>query len=225
MTNGLLSLGVLVAELVFVAIAFRLGRYYLATTIATNLILISSFGAKVISILGFTTNAGNIFYASVFIATHLLVEHHGKEWGYRMVWLGSGTIAFFIVMSQLSILLVGEPSSGAVNDAIAIAFRASPRVALASLMAYIFSQYFNVWLYDWLRQKAGGKLLWLRSGGAHLGGQLLDSVLFFSIAFFELLPLPVLISAILVGFSIKVIVGFSGIPLIYASYHIKEQRG
>ncbi|HEY4522349.1 MAG TPA: hypothetical protein VJH91_01785 [Candidatus Paceibacterota bacterium] len=60
--TALLDLGI-------VLVAYMLGREWLYVTIVVNLLLISILGAKLVSVFGFSTNSGNVFYAAVFFAT------------------------------------------------------------------------------------------------------------------------------------------------------------
>src|SRR5947208_832982 len=106
MTNELLFFIIAVLDLSFILIISRLGKSWLTTAVAVNILLISTFGAKLVMLFGYTTNVGNVFYACVFFATQLLVERHGLKEGYKSIWLGVSAIIFFILMSQLIIQTV-----------------------------------------------------------------------------------------------------------------------
>jgi len=224
MTNEALLLLSAIIEYAFVLIAFRLGKTWLYVFIVMNLALISVAGAKLISVFGLVTNAGNVFFAAVFVATHLLIEHYEKKDGYRTIWLGFFAILFFIIMTQLTLLLAGIVDSSPLESALRTIFGAAPRIAVASIAAYIVSQQVNVRIYASLKERSGGKNLWLRDGIAHIGGQFMDSIIFFSIAFYGLIPMAVLIQSISIGFAMKVIVGFLGTPAIYISRLIRSSQ-
>jgi uncharacterized integral membrane protein (TIGR00697 family) len=85
------------------------------------------------------------------------------------------------------------------------------------MVAYMFSQNLNVWLFDYLRQKTGKKALWFRALASSFAGQLVDSVLFFSIAFAYTVSGNQLLEAMAVGFAVKMVVSILGIPVLYAS--------
>ena len=210
-------------DLMFVLTCFALGRYWLQASIVVNLILISTFGAKLISVLGLVTNAGNVFYAAVFFAAHLLVEHYGKKEGLKSIWLGFGSLMFFVFIGQLTVRFIGLPQSDVSNQAMATLFQFVPRIATASILAYLASQLWNVWLYGFLYKKSAGKRLWFRDLSANVTGQLIDSVIFFSIAFLGVVPSNILLQTIVIGFAVKVLVGALGAPLLYASYFIKSK--
>ncbi len=210
-------------DLAFVLWMHHLGKEWLYASIVINLVLISIFGAKLISIFGFVTNSGNVFYASAFFATYLLVEHYGMRQGLKAVFMGVIFTPFFIVMSNLTANIAGMEQTGMINGSMHTLFTLVPRVALASLVAYVVAQSFNVLIYATLKERDGKKFLWRRSLVSVLGAQFLDSIIFFSIAFLGIVPLSVIAQAMIVGFAVKAIVGITSTPLLYLSYKIKSE--
>ena len=223
MSNEWLFFLSVLAEMSFVLVASRKGVDWLLGTIGINLIFVSIFGAKLITVFGLVTNAGNIFYACVFLATHFLLERHGRRAGFQTIWFGVGLVLFFFTMSQFATRFTGLALSQEVNSAISTLFSLSPRVTLASILAYIFAQYVNIFIYEWIKLRTKGKFLWLRSNVANIAGQLVDSLLFFSIAFFDL-PGPVLVQVILVGWAFKTFVVFLGTPFLYFDAYLDRKN-
>jgi queuosine precursor transporter len=216
-TNGLiLAVGVLL-DFMFILVVSRLGKAWLVAAIVLNIILISTFGAKLVTLFGFTTNTGNVFYAAVFFSTQLLVERYGRKEGYKSIWIGATSIIFFILMAQLTILTEGLPQTAGVNQAMETLFEAAPRIALASLLAYIFSQLVNINLYDYLKTKTRGTRPYLRLNISNIAGQLVDSVIFFTIAFYGSLSPVIFFQTLITGFILKVIVGVISTPFLYMS--------
>lgn len=197
MSNELLFIFSAVVDILFILFAARQGIEWLLATIPVNLILIAVFGAKLVTVFGFTTHASNVFYASVFVATHFLLERHGARTALKTVWCGTWSILFFVIMSQFAVQLVGHHLSDAANLAISSLFAFSVRITLASIVVYVCAQYVHISIYEWFRERTHGKHLWLRSNGANSIAQLVDSLLFFSVAFFDL-PGPLLIQATLI---------------------------
>ncbi len=206
-----------------VFIAARLGREWLLGTIAVNLILIGIFGAKLIPVFGLVTNVGNIFYACVFLATHFLIERYGKNAAWQSISLGASFVVFFTLMSQIAVNFSGSALSETINIAGTTFFSFSPRIIIASILAYAFAQYANIVLFLWIREKTNGKSLWLRTNGANIISQLIDSLLFFSIAFIDL-PGPLLVQAILTGWLLKSLVVLVGTPFLYADAHLARKK-
>jgi queuosine precursor transporter len=210
-------------SLVLVFVSARLGKSWLFSSIVLNLILVSIFGVKLVSVFGWVTNVGNIFYACVFLATYFLVEKYGKEVAIQTVWHGLYYIISFYLASYFIVSLDGLTENDQVNNAIKVIFLASPRIMLGSMLAYIFAQNVNVIIYDWLKKKFYDKFLFLRANVANILSQLFDSAIFFSIAFFDLSG-AILLQAILVGSAIKIAVVLLGTPLLYLDSYLNKRN-
>lgn len=208
-----------VVDLAFVLLAWRLGRGWVHVTIVANVILVSTFAAKLIPIFGLVTNVSNSFYAAIFIATDILTEHGGKREGYRSVWMGFVGLALFVFMSQGVLQFVPHSSSEAVSTAMETLFSGVPRIAAASFVAYAFAQSFDVWLFHYLRfETLWGRWLWMRNTASTITSQLLDSVVFFTLAFVGKVPFSTLLTIIFTGWLVKSLVALIDTPFIYLSY-------
>jgi uncharacterized integral membrane protein (TIGR00697 family) len=201
-------------DILFVLFASRRGLEWLFGTIIVNLILVGIFGSKIISVVGLTTNAGNVFYACVFLATHFLLENHGRRSGLKAIWYGASFMLFFMAMSQLSAQFIATAGGETANAAMLALFSPSVRLISASILGYVFAQSVNIFLYQWIGARYRGRHLWLRSNAANIVGQLVDSLLFFTIAFFDA-PGPLLVQMIIGGWVVKTFVVMLGTPFLY----------
>ncbi len=221
--NKILFLSAIIVDITFVFVAARLGRDWLMGIIITNLMLIGVFGVKLVSVLGLVTNVGNAFYACVFLATYFLIERYGRAAGMKTIWFGASFVIIFTVLSQLATRSEGSVLSSEINSTIQTLFSFSPRVFLASILAFVFAQYVNITLYEWVKARTHGKWPWLRGNFANGISQLLDSVLFFTIAFYDLPGLS-LVKAILAGWAIKVIVVCIGMPMLSLDQYLQRKK-
>lgn len=217
MTNELIFIVTTLVELVFIVLMMRLGKEGLFAFIVTNIILVSTFGSQLIEVFGLVTNAGNVFYASIFVAANILVERYGRAVGYRSIWIGFASLVLFVLMSQFVVRNLPIADNLAVSDVIQSLFGGVPRLALASMTAYLVAQNLNVWAFDRLRHKPKPLSLGVSNIASASTGQLVDSVIFFSIAFAGTLPLQGLAQAILVGFILKALIAIAGTPVLYMS--------
>ena len=64
----------------------------------------------------------------------------------------------------------------------------TPRIWLAGILAYGISQILNVTIFTWLK-RGGGRLLWLRSGVASVLSQIVDTLIFITVAFYGVFPI------------------------------------
>jgi uncharacterized integral membrane protein (TIGR00697 family) len=215
--NELIFFVTVVIELFFLLYMLRLGKQGVTAAIVVNIILVSCFGALLIQLFGLTTNAGNVFYATIFLATQIMVERFGRTAAFRSIWVGFSALVLFVLMTQYSIRLVGIPDNGTLAGSIQHTFSAVPRIAVASMCAYLVSQNLNIWLFAALRQKTGKPKLWMRALLGSGAGQLVDSILFFSIAFAGTMSNSALFQALFAGFIIKLFVALLGMPVLYMS--------
>jgi uncharacterized integral membrane protein (TIGR00697 family) len=159
----------------------------------------------------------------VFFATHLLLERRGREVGAKAVWCGAVFVLCFAVLSQIATQFHGLPVSDQVNGAIVSLFSFSLCIIFASILAYVFAQQVNISMYEWLKIRMRGRWLGVRSNIANAVGQLVDSLLFFSIAFFDL-PGPLLVQAIAAGWIVKMLVVFLGTPFLYLDAYLESRK-
>jgi uncharacterized integral membrane protein (TIGR00697 family) len=223
--NELIFFVTVVIEFFFLLYMLRLGKQGIMAVIVVNIILVSCFGALLIQLFGLTTNAGNVFYATIFLAAQIMVERFGRAVAFRSVWVGFSALVLFVLMTQYSIRLVGMPDNGTLANSMHQVFSAVPRIAIASMCAYLVSQNLNVWLFATLRQKTGKRQLWMRTLVSSGIGQLADSLLFFSIAFAGTIPNSQLVQALLAGFVIKLFMAFIGMPILYMSSAVARPVG
>ncbi|RJQ34802.1 VUT family protein [Candidatus Parcubacteria bacterium] len=212
-----------VLSTLFVYIAWRTGaeERLCYTTIAVFLILIASVGGKLVELLGHETNVGNIYYAALFLATYFIIERFGKRGGVRTLVIGAVIAVFFSALVQIAILYEGAESSAPLNAALTTVFASSLRVAFASLIAFLVSQSVNIFLYIYMKERAHGRYLWLRANATNLFAQIVDSTIFFLIAFWGVVAPENMFDILLTGIAIKVVYMMLAAPLLYLN---KEER-
>jgi uncharacterized integral membrane protein (TIGR00697 family) len=89
----------------------------------------------------------------------------------------------------------------------------TPRIWLGGILAYGISTLLNVPIFSKLKGREGSQLLWLRSAVASALSQIVDTLIFISVAFYGVFP----IGELLVGqMAAKVILSIILVPpLIY----------
>jgi len=213
--NELLLVMTAMVSALFVVGGWRLGKERLYSVMIVFLILITAVGGKIVTFFGHATNTGNIFYASVFLATYFIIERFGKREGVYSIWVGVAGVLFFSVFIRITVALIGVPDSTQISDALSVAFAPVSRLALASLCAYVISQTLNVYLYLYQKERTQGKYLWVRANASNAVAQVLDSVIFFTIAFWGTVSPANIWDILLTGFVIKVGFMFLASPLLY----------
>lgn len=180
-----LWLTTLMLDLAGTVILYRLfGRVGLQVAIATAIILANLQGPKLTIIFGLETSLGVIFYSSIFFATDVLSENHGKHEAARAVWMGFTVSVIVLVMMSLGLMYLPStnPKTAAfsqdIQDAFSTILNFSPRFVFGSLLAYLVSQRFDVWAFHKIKAWTGERWLWLRNNGSTLASQMLDTAIF-----------------------------------------------
>jgi len=170
---------------------------------------------------------GNVLYGSIFLATDLLSELYGKAEAKKGVWLGFYAMIFFLIMMQISLLFTPDPSDFSQPHLKAL-FTPMFRIVAGSLVAYLISQFHDVWAFLFWKKVTNGKHLWIRNNLSTLTSQLIDSVLFCSIAFLGIWPMNVWFQVLITTYIMKLFVAIIDTPFLYLGrmigkkYYIKQ---
>jgi hypothetical protein len=183
MTNELLWIGLLLTNFLIVILAYKLfGKTGLYVWTAVAVILANIQVMKTIQIFGLVTAMGNVIYSSLFLVTDIINENHSKKDAQRAVWIGFFVLIATTIIMQISIQFIPDESD-ILSEHITEIFSVLPRIAFASLIAYLISQSHDVWFFAKLKNKHKTRYLWLRNNLSTITSQLLDNTIFTLIAF------------------------------------------
>ncbi len=215
MTNELLWIGsiflVLSANLVLLRVFGRAGLY---GALVLSVIVCNIQVMKIVEIFGLTATLGNILYAGIFFATDLINELYGPSEARRAVWLGLAALLLTTLYLQIDLLYLPAPEDF-IHPALADLFGFFPRIAAASLAAYLVSQLHDVWAFQMWKRKTSGRHLWLRNNASTLVSQLIDTLVFSTIAFAGLFSAGVFVQLVVTTYLFKLIVAAADTPFIY----------
>jgi uncharacterized integral membrane protein (TIGR00697 family) len=161
------------------------GKYGLYAAVILGIVLGNLQGGKVSELeffgYSFTASMGAILYSGIYFATDVLNEKFGREEANRAVMLGF--VANIAVMITLLISVQFRPSeiTGSaleVHNAISTLAGYSPFFVIGSLIAYLVSQTFDVWIFHRIKVLTDGKYLWLRNNVSTITSQALDTFLY-----------------------------------------------
>lgn len=176
---------------------------------------------KNVNIFGTATTAGNVLYASTFLVTDILSEKYGKKDASKAVIYSFTILILWMIGTQL-ILLFTPNESDYINESLKVVFGLVPRMTLASLIGFIFSQNIDVFLYHFIWSKTGNskRWLWLRNNGSTLISQLIDTVIFVFIAFWGVYPKNIFFSILITTYVFKALVALLDTPFMYLARNI-----
>jgi uncharacterized integral membrane protein (TIGR00697 family) len=173
-------------------------------------------GNKQVALGPLAVEAGIFAFLLLVVTSSSVAELHGRATANRLVLLGFVPL---ITSVLLTLVVLALPPSRTMNPDVLTAFEtmmmATPRIWAGGIIAYGVSTFLNVTIFSRLKASEGRGLLWLRAGVASVLSQVVDTLIFITVAFYgvvgSIVPLiegqmiaKVVLSALLVP------------PLVYA---------
>lgn len=181
-------------------------RYYdlVMAAFVTVLLCANLIGAsKLASVFGFTFGAGVLFFPISYVFGDILTEVYGYARARKVVWAGFGALLFASLMS--AIVLAFPPADGWPHQAaFETVFGGTPRIALASLVAYFSGELTNSFVLAKMKVKTEGRFLWARTIGSTIAGEAVDSLIFYPLAFLGVWTTGQVLAVMLSNYLIKV---------------------
>ncbi|NDV27456.1 queuosine precursor transporter [Desulfovibrio sp. JC010] len=185
-----------------------------------SLVMAAVVSTKIINIFGFYAPAGVLAYSITFIVSDIISEIWGKERANEVIHCGFIALLTAIALSWAALYWTPAPFWHG-QEGFASVLASTPRIVLASLLAYLVSQTNDVRIFHLLRRMTGGKHLWLRNNLSTIVSQLIDSTIFVTVAFYGVMP----VTDIIIGqWVAKVAIAFLDTPLVYAGVSLLRQR-
>ena len=159
--------------------------------------------------------AGIFAFLLLVVTSSSVAELHGRPTANRLVLIGFVPL---IVSLLLSIVVLALPASPQMDPARLSAFETvmggTPRIWLGGITAYGISTFLNVTIFSRLKAREGAGLLWLRAGVASVLSQVVDTLIFITIAFYGVFPIGELLLGQMLA---KVVLSAVLVPpLVYA---------
>jgi len=183
---------------------------FVATLVTSNIIAV-----KLTALGPFTVPAAIVIFPLAYLFGDVLTEVWGYATARMVIWTG---FAANIVVVCFIAIAVAVPSSPAYpnSDAYSAILGMTPRIVIASLIAYLCGEFVNSFVLAKLKIATRGRFLWTRTIGSTLIGQGIDTVIFISVAFAGVLPFPVLRVVMRDQWILKVLYEVVATPLTYA---------
>lgn len=164
-----------------------------------------------------TVPAAVFAYAITFFASDCYTELYGKRAAQYLV---NVAFAMNFVLLGLVWLAIAAPifgNSPVAQEPFAQTLGASTGVVLGSLLAYLVSQNWDVIVFHRIREATEGKSLWLRNIVSTATSQLVDTVIFITVAFFVFqgLPVDVVLGLIVGQYLFKLLLVGLDTPFVY----------
>jgi uncharacterized integral membrane protein (TIGR00697 family) len=146
----------------------------------------SIFGFLGIPAVPMAFDGGTLLFPLAYVFGDVLTEVYGFRAGRRVIWAGFAALALASLIFFLLRLLPAdaaweEYAGSAAYDAI-LGGMSTGGIALASLLAYWVGEFSNSAILSRIKVLMKGRFLWVRTIGSTLVGELLDSLIFVTVA-------------------------------------------
>lgn len=195
----------------------RTYKYYdlVMAAFVTVLLCSNLIGAsKVTTIQGFTFGAGVFFFPISYIFGDILTEVYGYARARKVVWAGFGAMAFASLMASVVVNLPAATSYPH-QAALEAILGGTPRIALASLIAFFCGEFCNSYTLAKMKVWTDGRHLWSRTIGSTVVGELADSLIFYPLAFYGLWDNGTILQVLFANYLMKVLWEVVNTPLTY----------
>ena len=185
---------------------------FVTTLVISNIIA----GKQVAFTASLILPAAVILFPLTYILGDVLTEVYGYQRCRRVIWIGFGCNAVAVAAIAISGWL--RPAGfwdG--QDAYVRTLGSVPRIVAASFVAYLFGEFVNSYVLAKLKVVTAGRLLWLRTIGSTVVGQLVDSGVFITIAFLGVFPTGQVLRLIVAQWLFKVAYEAVATPVTYAA--------
>lgn len=196
---------------------------FVTTVFVTTLIISNIIAVKLVNIGGLFLPAAVILFPVAYIFGDILTEVYGYARARQVIWTGFICNLLAVAAIWIGGQLPAAPfwSAGAFNspESAQQAYQAilgfTPRLLLASFVAYLVGEFLNSFVLAKLKVRTEGRFLWLRTISSTIVGEGADSAIFITIAFSGIIPGSGLINAILSQWTFKVVYETLATPLTY----------
>lgn len=166
-------------------------------------LLISNIASTKIVKLGyFSFDGGTLLFPLSYIFGDILTEVYGYKKARKVIWVGFFS-AGLMAITLMAVTALPAAEDWPYQEAFKNILGLTPRIVVASLIAYFSGEFSNSYIMAKLKIKTKGKYLWIRTISSTLVGEGIDTLLFIFIAFWGVLPTSLLIAVFISNYIFK----------------------
>ena len=176
-------------------------------------------------------DGGTLLFPLAYVIGSILTEVYGFRVARRVIWTGFGVLAltalFFFILRALPGEETWEIYAGTAAYEAILGGISTGGIVLASLCGYLVGKFFNSIVHSFVKVLMKGRLLWVRTIGSSVVGELLDSLIFVGIASLTgVFPWELFVSLVFTNYIIKLSIEVLLTPFVYLSVRaLKKAEG
>lgn len=200
------------------------GLYPYLMAAFVGLLLISNIGAvKLIEFGPIITDGGVFLFPLVYIVGDVLSEVYGFKAARKAIYTGFALAvlaSFTFYLVQISPAASEWGNQSAFESVLGFV----PQIVLASISGFLVGQLLNSWVLVKIKEKTKEKKLWLRLIGSTAVGELADTLVFCTIAFYGVITGWNFVNYVVVGYLYKTFVEVLLLPITYNVIKIVKKK-
>jgi uncharacterized integral membrane protein (TIGR00697 family) len=189
---------------------------YVCVLLCANLIGPAKLSTITLPVIGNVTFlAGVLFFPISYFFGDVLTEVYGYALDRRVVWSGFAALVFAAFMAWVVVVLPPAAVWHEQQGAVEAIFGSTPRIVAGSIVAFWSGSFVNSYVLAKMKVWSNGRWLWTRTIGSTMCGELVDSALFYCIAFYGKWPIEQLLSVTMTQYVLKTSWEVLATPLTY----------
>ena len=200
---------------------------FVCVLLCSNLIGAAKAAQVDLPVLGTVIFSGGVlFFPISYIFGDILTEVYGYGRDRRVVWAGFAALVFASFMS--AVVLALPPAADDFNrgyqahlDAV---FGNTPRIVAGSIIAFWCGSFANSYVLAKMKIATQGKWLWSRTIGSTIVGELVDSGLFYVIAFYGIWPDAQIVQVAIAQYALKTGLEVLMTPVTYRMVNFLKRK-
>jgi len=162
---------------------------------------------KIINIGGITSfDPGTITFPLAYMLGDVLTEIWGFKTSKKVIYLTFICNIFLVVFTLIGVYLPSPDYMSEINIAYSTIFTYTPRILLASFIAFIIGEISNAWFMEKIKYLTNEKFLFVRTILSSAIGYALDTVLFVLVGYIGSVPFKDIISMIIIQYIAKMLI-------------------
>lgn len=189
--------------------------YWPLVLLSTTFQLVSDVTAgKLVLLGGIEISVSVLYFPMTYIISDVLTEVYGYERARRALWYMLGSSILAGILYQVAVTLPSGPHFHE-GESYKTVLGTTPRILLAGWIAVFSGDIANNYVLSRLKIFTKGRFLWLRTIGSTIIGQTVNTLVFFTGAFYGILPQEILLLSIFWGACLKIGIEILFTPLTY----------
>ncbi len=204
---------------------------FVGVLLISNVVAVKPIAFGAISLGSFSLplvfDGGVFLFPLAYILGDVIAEVYGLKASRRAIFVAFALAA--IASLTIFVVQISPPAAGWENqEAFAAVLGFVPRIVAASLIAFLAGQLLNAWVLDRMRRQTKGRFLRSRLIGSTVAGQLVDTLLFCTIAFAGIITGIDFVMYVVLGYVVKVLAEVVLLPIttrVISAVRLAEERG